>query len=93
MAAKVQMYRESKLSGEGRGESAHYSFTAIEVVLAEDAMMRLEQSTLKELKMGFVQEAMSEVMEPLYGCGSMGLEVRESGGRKWGCFPVIVLCC
>lgn len=40
--------------------------------------------------MDLLDNAMTEVMGALYGCGSTSFEVNESGARKWG-FPRVTV--
>lgn len=74
-----------------KGECAHYWFTGLEEVRAEEEMMKLRKSSLRLLNMSLLHEAMSKVMGQLYGCRSTNAEVSKSGGRNWRCFYVIEL--
>lgn len=56
----------------------------------EEKKVLLGHSISRQLILGLLQEAMLEVMEPLTGCRSTSIEVRECGRRKWGCSLVIV---
>lgn len=55
----------------------------------EEGVRPLGQSIVKQLKMDLLHQATSEVMGPLYCCGSMSFKVSESVGRKQACFPVM----
>lgn len=62
LSAKMETCRKSELSGENRGECVYYWFSGKEEVHAEEGMMPLEQSSLRQLKIGLQHEAVSEVM-------------------------------
>lgn len=88
--AKLETCMESEPRGESRGNCAHYWFTDTEEVYAEEEIMLLGQGFLRQLKICLLEDAISEMMGPLYGCRSTICEVIERGERKWGCFQVIL---
>lgn len=87
----MESCNESELSGEGRGEWAHCWFTGMEEVHAEEWMVPLGQSTMRQLKIGLLHDAISEVLQPPYGARRTSFEVCKSWGRKMGGFPVMLL--
>lgn len=76
----MELCQESELSGEDRGKCVHYWFNEREEGFSEGGMMPSRRSTLRQLKMELLHDAMSEVMRPLYGSSSTGFEL--DGSRK-----------
>lgn len=69
-----------------KGKYVQYWFTGTGQVHAEQEMMPLGQIGLRQLKMDFLHDPISEVMEPLNGCGSTIFKVIESRRRKRAAF-------
>lgn len=65
----------------------------MEEVQAEEEMMPLGQNTLRQLKMGLLHDAISDMTRWLYGRQRTNVEVNESKRRKLSILPVIVLYC
>lgn len=90
LLSKVQWLKKSELSSQSRCKGTLYWFTEKEEAHVERVIMRLPQISRRQLKMGLLDEDLSELMEPLYLCKSTSFAVSGSGGNQWRFLSVIL---
>lgn len=86
----MERCKENQPSGEERGECAHCWLIGTKEVHAEEGMMPFGQSSLRQLNMALLYEAMFEVMGPLHWSRSTRFIVSQSRERMRVSFLMIM---